>query len=426
MVSINGNYREFTLDNGLFVALQNTPTETIAGRLRVFHGGLHEQKGEEGLAHFLEHTIMTGGTEKYSPKEVDTIRGTFGYLNAMTSPSQTEFPVNMLAEDLNLYLNFVSEAAFHPRFDKKKVEEERKRVLREMADCKSRPDFKDTRTFYNTIFGENSPHNYFTLGKEEVVANATPEDLQKFHTRGYTAANMDLILVGALSDDVEDTIKKLFEDKVAGRQTKLAFPRNKPLEKTTVLNFVAPDLYNHENPEASSAYVGIGFVGPTEADEDNYAMRMLTSILGVGPSSRLFKIISQKLGLAYGCGSGYDFTDNKGAIYLHGNLAATRTEEAVDAMFNEMKKLQEEVVDVDELKRLQRDSKFSLANILDSNRGHVNVIETKIDRNLTPDIYFQKVASVTPEQIREAANRYFPKSRNDKPNYVLSSRNPLK
>ena len=61
------NYREFTLDNGLFVALQNTPTQTVSGRLRVFQGALHEQPGEEGLAHFLEHTIVNAGSRKYSP-----------------------------------------------------------------------------------------------------------------------------------------------------------------------------------------------------------------------------------------------------------------------------------------------------------------------------------------------------------------------
>ncbi len=425
MANLNGNYREFTLDNGLFVALQNTPTETIAGRLRVFHGGLHEQKGEEGLAHFVEHTIMAGGTEKYSPKDVETVRGTLGYLNACTSPSGTEFPVNMLAEDVELYLDFISEVAFYPRFDKKKVEEERNRVLREMADYKSRPDFKDIRAFYNTMFGEKSPHNYFTLGKEEVVANATSGDLQRFHTRGYNAANMDLVLVGALPEDIEDIIKKKFEDKVKGNKNKFIFPRNQALDNTFILNFLAPDLYNHENPEASSAYIRIGLVGPTEADEDHYALKMLVQILGLGPTSRLFKTISQERGLAYHIGGGYDFSDNKGAVYVHGNVAATKTEEALDAIFAEMKKLQTEVVAMEELKRLQRDSKFQLANILDSNRGHVDVIETKIDRNLTPEIYFYKLSSVTPEQIQDAANKYLLKSRDDE-GYVLLLRNPLK
>ena len=39
------------LDNGLVVALQNTPTKTIAAKLRVNYGSSHEREGEEGMAH---------------------------------------------------------------------------------------------------------------------------------------------------------------------------------------------------------------------------------------------------------------------------------------------------------------------------------------------------------------------------------------
>ena len=44
MVALNGKFREYRLDNGLYVALQETPTKTIAGRLRVKYGSLHERE----------------------------------------------------------------------------------------------------------------------------------------------------------------------------------------------------------------------------------------------------------------------------------------------------------------------------------------------------------------------------------------------
>jgi zinc protease len=145
MATINGNYREFRLDNGLFVALQETPTQTVSGRLRVWHGALNEKKGEEGIAHFLEHTLMTGGSQKYDPERADEIRGTFGSFNAFTGLERTFFPVDMLAEDSQLFLEYVSDAAFNPRFVTSRVEEERQRVLRETADAKSNPGFKDSK-----------------------------------------------------------------------------------------------------------------------------------------------------------------------------------------------------------------------------------------------------------------------------------------
>ena len=93
MTTINGNYREFKLDNGLLVALQDTPTQTVSGRLRVWHGSLNEQPGEEGIAHFLEHTLLSGGSSKYTPEQSNKIMGTFGFFNAYTGLQKTFFPV---------------------------------------------------------------------------------------------------------------------------------------------------------------------------------------------------------------------------------------------------------------------------------------------------------------------------------------------
>src|SRR3989338_11364605 len=134
MATFNGNYREFRLDNGLLVAFQETPTQTIAGRLRVWHGALNERPDEKGTAHFLEHTLMTGGSRKYAPEEADVISGKFVEFNALTELDKTLFPVDMLAEDAPLFLEYISDAVFDPRFETTRVEEERQRVLRETAD----------------------------------------------------------------------------------------------------------------------------------------------------------------------------------------------------------------------------------------------------------------------------------------------------
>ncbi|RMD57719.1 insulinase family protein, partial [Candidatus Woesearchaeota archaeon] len=130
MTAINENYKEFRLDNGLFVALQKTPTQTVSGKLRVWHGALNEKRGEEGLAHFLEHILVTGGSRKYNPESSEEIRGKLGSFNAATSLNETFFPVDMLATDSKLFLEYISDTVFNPRFENSKIEEERQRVLR--------------------------------------------------------------------------------------------------------------------------------------------------------------------------------------------------------------------------------------------------------------------------------------------------------
>ena len=60
--------RIYKLNNGLNVALLGTDNSNIFARLRVNFGSYQDQKGEEGLAHLLEHCIHWE-SEKYSQME---------------------------------------------------------------------------------------------------------------------------------------------------------------------------------------------------------------------------------------------------------------------------------------------------------------------------------------------------------------------
>ncbi len=425
MATINGNYREFKLENGLFVALQETPTQTVSGRLRVWHGALNERKGEEGIAHFLEHTIVTGGSKKYKPAEVDEISGKFGSFNAFTSLDRTFFPVDMLSEDNQLFLEYISDVAFNPLFDKTKVEEERQRVLREIADAKSRPEYKDIKAYSEAFFGKDSPRTYPILGKETVIETANTNILKEFHKRGYQPNNMDLILVGALPKNVEELIRENFSHPSTGSGKKFEFQKNPQIQKTIILHTSAPELYNHENPQQSSANLSMSLVAPSKTEEDSYAVGMLVNILGGSANSKLFQAVSQRKGLAYGVGAQYDVRNNAGAIYIGGTIHSNRANEAIDAIFDEMKKLRHDLVPQETLDTLKRKSKYNLAKTFETNEGHVNAIEAKIDEGLTPEHHLEKINAVTPEKIREVAVKYLPQSREDE-NYVLMLRDPLK
>ncbi len=426
MTTIKGNYREFKLDNGLFVALQETPTQTISARLRVWHGALNEKKGEEGIAHFLEHTLMTGGSQKYTHEQADEIRGTFGSFNALTGLDKTFFPVDMLAEDSQLFLEYISDAAFNPQFESSRIEEERQRVLRETADTKSNSVFNNhTKSYGNAVFGENSPHTYFILGNETVINSANIDTLKNFHDRGYNPNNMDLILVGALPKNIEEVIQKNFNQFPAGSGKKFEFPKNPQIFGSKILHTSAPELYNQENPNQSSAQLSISLFAPTQTDEDSYAVNMLVNILGGDANSKLFQSVSQRKGLAYGVGAQYDGNNNKGIIYVGGSIQSIKANEAIDAIFEEMTKLQTELVSPESLERLKRNSRYGVAKTFETNAGHVNAIELKIDKGITPEYHLNKINSITPEKIREVAIKYLPQNK-IQGDYVLSLRDPLK
>ncbi len=423
MTVINEGYKEYRLDNGLIVALQKTPTQTVAAKLRVNYGSSHEKEGEEGLAHFLEHCLVTGGSSKYDPITADNIRGSFGYSNAFTNVGRTNFIGQMLSEDLVIWLDYISEQVFRPRFDEDRVNGERERVLREISDEKSNPYYLANIEF-NNIFYRGHPKGRFSLGKEEIVRDATQDVMRRFHGRGYHPNNMDLIIVGGLLENIEELMRDYFGSATSGENTRKEFPVLKALHGKTVLHRPAPEMLNADNPNESSAQIFLHYLGPISGHEDECAVKTMSYILGGDTNSLLFQNIGLKNGLAYHVGATYNGDYGAGELGINAAVPAKRIDEAVEAIFEEIKRMRTERVGDGAVGRIKRLIKYRLVKTFESNEGHVNAIEDRLDYNVTPESIIGGYNRVTPERVLEVANKYLPDRETG--NYVLYIRDPLK
>ena len=71
-------------------------------------------------------------------------------------------------------MEYISDHVFNPRFDLERVNGERERVLREIADDKSRPEYLD-HIELSRLFYRGHPKGIIVLGKEEVAPLAVAE-----------------------------------------------------------------------------------------------------------------------------------------------------------------------------------------------------------------------------------------------------------
>jgi len=333
------NYREYKLDNGLVIALQNTPTQTVASKLRVNFGSSHEREGEEGMAHFLEHCLVTGGSQKYNPLTADEIRGSFGSSNAFTSIGGTFFVGDMLTENLEKWLDYVSDHTLKPRFDKKRVNKERGRVLREISDAKSNSTYFANQEF-NVILYRGHPKGKSNLGKEEIIKEVDLEKIKEFHSIGFHPNNMDLIIAGNLPENIEEIIDKYFGPIPKGNNTRKKFPEGKPLQEKTIIHRPAQYRYNADNPEESSAHLTLSCIFPANLHPDEYALRTMSRILGgEDTNSFLFQNMSLGKGLAYDVSTSYNGDFNCGEWNAHADVPANRINESVDTIFEEIERI---------------------------------------------------------------------------------------
>ena len=428
------NYEEFSLDNGLRVFLKDTGAPTVFGRLRVKHATLNERAGEEGLAHFLEHMVLNGGTEKFSPEDQNNLYKSFGFSNGFTSKTSTMYPVGMFSEDIGRWLDYITQTVFHPRFDDLALTQQGEVVCREMERKFGSPGFQDFREM-RELLTRSQEHMKEILGTRENVLGFDKEDLVGFHSRGYHPDNMDLILVGGFPRNIREVIENSFGEYEVGEASPQKLPNLKALQKQSRLYRPAVDLVNSKDPEKSNSHALVSFVCPDESHEDWAALALASEILGGGgSSSRLGRKIRTEKGLAYSIGSAY-WWEHDGVFRVFGKVYAPRQEEALEDVFVELGNMRDKAVSEDELERAQRNLRYRLStspvasrwtgfNVDPAHILEVSRIERAVDDGFYVSERLQNLEAVTGSDILRVARQYFPENRDDG-KYVLLVRDPL-
>jgi predicted Zn-dependent peptidase len=86
-------------------------------------------------------------------------------------------------------------------------------------------------------------------------------------------------------------------------------------------------------------------------DPDRYALGIMNAVLGSGMSSRLFKEVRERRGLAYAISSGAWLMRDIGALMVNAGVSRTHQEEALKVIVAELHRLVNEPVSEEELQR---------------------------------------------------------------------------
>ena len=261
-------------------------TQTVSIGLWIAAGSRHESTHQNGLSHFLEHMAFKGTKNRSARDIAEQFDDIGGYLNACTSHEYTSYYAKVLPEDFNTAGDILADILLHPTFDKEELEKERQVILQEIAMCHDTPDDIIFDIFQHTAF-PNQPLGRSILGTEERVLSFTQEDLKQYVATHYHAAHMVLAVAGAISH----------QKAVAYAEKYFAsLPSSKA---QSVIDATYHGGHLHQQRTLEQTHLMIGFAGLPYHHEDYHALRLLTSILGGGMSSRLFQEIREKRGLAY-------------------------------------------------------------------------------------------------------------------------------
>ena len=130
-----------TLSNGLRVVTRDMPgLHSAAIGIWVNAGGRDERSEQNGIAHFLEHMAFKGTPTRSALQIAEAIENVGGYINAYTSRDVTSYYVRVLAGDVSMALDVISDIVLNPVFDAREIEVERGVILQEIGQSLDTPD----------------------------------------------------------------------------------------------------------------------------------------------------------------------------------------------------------------------------------------------------------------------------------------------
>ena len=335
------------LDSGVGIVTEEVPSvRSVALGLWVRTGSRNESASQAGVSHFLEHLLFKG-TARFSAIEIsERFDGLGASVNAATGKETTHLHARFLDEHTEEVFDLLAEMLMAPTYPE--VDSERDVVLEEIAMYEDEPQDRVHDFLAGAVFGEH-PLGRRVLGEAEVIASIPVPEIDAYHRARYTGTD---IVIGAAGHLDHGRIKELAERLVSAPSDDGGAAA--PVEVTA-----SPRLNFHQK-DTEQYHICFGAPGLKRDDERRFALAVLDSIFGGSTSSRLFREVREKRGLAYSVGSYNEQYTDSGLVATYVGTREDNVEEACAIIGAELARLRSEPVSAEELARAKENVKGRL------------------------------------------------------------------
>jgi predicted Zn-dependent peptidase len=386
------------LDSGIRVVTEVVPSvRSVALGLWVRTGSRDETPAQAGVSHFLEHLLFKG-TKRYSAIEIAEIFDGLGAsINAATGKESTNLYARFLDTHTEEAFDLLSEMLLGPTYPD--IDSERDVVLEEIAMYEDEPQDKVHDVLDRAVFGGH-PLGRRVLGEAEVISSIPVPDIEAYHRARYTGGNIVVAAAGNLDHDaIVELARRHVEPPAASSDQGTVEPPE-------------PDgaQFAFQEKDTEQFHIAFGAPGVNRSDDRRYALTILDAVFGGSTSSRLFREVREKRGLAYAVGSYTQQYVDSGLIGLYVGTREDNVEEACGIIGRELASIHTEGITNDELARAKENVKGRMVLSSESTAarmgriGKALLFDTPL---LTLDELLEKVDAVTSEQVADLARELY-------------------
>jgi zinc protease len=392
-----------TLDNGMTVWVLPRDGVPRVDYVLAFKGaGLAADPADmPGFASTLA-SMLNEGTEKLDSKAIaETAQSYGGSVGAGAGNDGLTLYANATASQAEAMMQLLGLIARTPNFPEKEVTLAKANALQGLKAAEAQPGFRASRAISRAVYGD---HPYArTQATEESINAITREQLQQAYAKRIRPDQALLVITGRIE---AEAAFKLAEATFGDWKASGDAPKAAPKARTEA----EPSFVHLPREGSVQSSVRIGRPAVPATHEDYIPLRLTTTILGGGFSSRLMQNLREDKGYTYGAGVGFGSNAAGGSLIASSDVRNEVTGKAVGEFFAEYKRIGEELVSAAELDMNKR---YVAGGYLISNQLQGAVAGTLASNwliGLPPEFlgeFVPKVREVSAEQVQAMGAKYF-------------------
>jgi len=394
------------LPNGMVVLIQeNTAADIIAARIFIRAGSRWEKREEAGLSHLVS-AVLTKGTDQFSSLEIaERVESVGASLSADSTTDYFLLSLKTVSSDFEEVLYLAGELLRAPTFPEAEIELERRLTLQAIRSQQEQP-FTVAFDQLRQVMYQDHPYALSGLGTEVTVAQLERSALVQYHQTHFRPDNIIISLSGRIQPDVAIAlVEKVFGD--------WSVP-DSDLPKLTLPPVICQPMRKATLQDTQQSIVMLGYLTPAVAAttptlSEYTALKLLSSYLGNGLSSRLFVELREKRGLAYDVSGFYPTRLEPAQFVVYIGTAPTNTAIALEGLQAEVDRLQTTSLTGEELQSAQNKilGQYALGKQTNAQLAHLYGWYETLGLGIQFDQDFQEqVLAITAEQARETAQQY--------------------
>ncbi len=391
------------LSNGLVViVIENPVADIVSARVLIKAGTGNETRSQAGLFSLLT-SVLTKGTDRLSSLEIaERVESMGASLGSDTAADYSLLSLKTVSADFEHILALAAEILRFPSFPEAELDLERRLTLQGIRSMQEQPFTVAYNAFRAALYGDQHPYSLPGMGTEDSVIRLTRADLKQAHDRYFRPDNCVLVIAGRITYEQALVLaEKNFGDWVAASDPipPVVYP---PLPSTPTQQVI--------DQATNQAIVIVGYPAPSVKDPHYAALKLISTYLGNGLSSRLFVELREKQGLAYDVSAFYPTRLGKSPFVAHMGTAPQNQAIALSNLRHEMERLCHTPLTPEELTASKSKllGQYALGKQTNSQIGQllgwyeVLGLGTEFDQTFQEDI-----RAVTTDAVQAAAQTYF-------------------